>query len=206
MFTSTSVLTFNIYEQATAFCDFLRPASPLPALNSSTPNYCPLPPGPIAFSTATPVNADYELISIITRVRVVDVSSPPLELVCIDISVSPLQPEVLGSVYGHAAIVFWVTIAITLGYFVVVGVARIASAWNRGGAHTPVRVWSAFQRAGFVLASAISGEKLASVPALLRFCEFSGFLVIMKGRKIYTPSQAHLPCETSSSTVSGARR
>lgn len=177
MFTTASVLTFTIFSTASAFCDSLRPPSPLPSLGNAT-NYCPLPAGQLAFSTSSPLAHHYELLSLNTRVRVVDTSLPPLELACVDISSAPLRPGILHSVYGHAAIVFWVSVAIAIGYWVVIGSARVAAAWKRGAGVTPERFWSRIQRAGFVLVSAISGEKLANTPALLRFCEslFSQFL------------------------------
>ncbi|KZS97792.1 hypothetical protein SISNIDRAFT_493081 [Sistotremastrum niveocremeum HHB9708] len=169
MFTTASVLTFTIFSTASAFCDSLRPPSPLPSLGNET-NYCPLPAGQLAFSTAAPLNHMYELLSLNTRVRIVDTSLPPLELACIDISSAPLRPGVLHSVYGHAAIIFWVSVATAIAYWLVVGSARVAAAWKRGAGATPERFWSRVQRAGFVLVSAISGEKLANTPALLRFC------------------------------------
>jgi len=68
--------------------------------------------------------------------------------------------------------VFWLTVTLAIAYWLVVGIARVVSAWSRGvskpGAGFGVRVESA----GFILASAISGERLATSPALMRFCAF----------------------------------
>lgn len=172
MFTTTSLLTFSIYSSASAFCDSLRPPSPLKPLGNAT-NYCPLPAGQLAFATSAPLNQEHELTNLNTRIRVVDASSPPLELACVDVAVASLRPGVLNSIYGHAVIAFWGTVGLSISYWLVVGVARIAAAWKRGAGSTvtPAKVWSRFQRAGFVVASAISGERLATSPALLRFCK-----------------------------------
>ncbi len=64
------------------------------------------------------------------------------------------------------------TIALTLAYWAVTGAARISAAWDRGLGRTGNIWWLKIERAGFVLASAISGERFSSSPGLLRFGEF----------------------------------
>ena len=83
-----------------------------------------------------------------------------------------LQPNSLDPVYGDAQIVFWCTVALAIAYWLLVGLARMASAWDRGSNRTGRGLWSRVESAGFILASAISGERLATSPALMRFCEY----------------------------------
>ena len=92
-------------------------------------------------------------------------------MLCLDLSVSPLDAGADNSVYGNAVIAFWVTVSITIAFWIVVGLGRIASAWNRGQSADHQKFWSHFRRVGFVVASAISGEKFTAEPALLRFCK-----------------------------------
>ena len=117
-----------------------------------------------------PFKHDYELMTIITRLRVVDTSDPAIELACVDVFATPLSPRKPGRpVYGPVTIVFWVSVAIVRGYWVIVGLARIVAAWGRGRSGTGRSLWSRLEGAGFIIASAISGERFAHTPALLRF-------------------------------------
>lgn len=81
-----------------------------------------------------------------------------------------LEPGVNGDVYGHANIIFWITVALAIGYWLVVGIARLVSAWGRGSTRMGTGLWARVESAGFILASAISGERLANSPALMRYC------------------------------------
>ncbi|THH11480.1 hypothetical protein EW145_g629 [Phellinidium pouzarii] len=170
MFTTSSILSFNIWENNTFFCSSLRPPSPLPAENSSY-FFCPLNAGPMAFSAAIPLGSHrYELLTINTRLRIVDTSSPAIELGCVDISATPLDGQrMAGSIYGNAGIIFWVSVAIAIAYWVMIGLARIVAAWGRGGSGSSRSIWSRLEGAGYILASAISGERFSTTPALLRF-------------------------------------
>ncbi|KAM6496152.1 Transient receptor potential (TRP) ion channel domain containing protein [Amanita muscaria] len=164
LFTTTSVLTLTAFSNTSALCSTIRPPSPLPSPSNAT-NYCPLSPGPFAFSVTIPLGERRELTTLSTRLRAVDPFTN--ELFCVDIPTTPLEPA-LGSPYGEAKSIFWVTVALTLGYWAVVGVARIVSAWGRGIADKGL--WARARSGGFILASAISGERLAGSPALMRFC------------------------------------
>ncbi|KAH8118400.1 hypothetical protein DFH11DRAFT_1567211 [Phellopilus nigrolimitatus] len=170
LFTTSSILSFNIWQNSTFFCSTLRPPSPLPAENS-TYGYCPVSAGPVAFSAAVPLgDRQYELMTINTRLRIVDTSLPAIELACVDISATPLDGHgVAGSIYGKAGIILWFSVAITVAYWIVVGLARIVGAWGRGGTGSSRSIWSRVEGAGYILASAISGERFASTPALMRF-------------------------------------
>jgi hypothetical protein len=109
-------------------------------------------------------------MTITTRLRVVDTSVPAIELACVDVFATPLSPRKPGSpVYGPAMAVFWASVGIVIGYWAVVGLARIVAAWGRGRSGADRSVWSRLEGAGFILASAISGERFAHTPALLRF-------------------------------------
>ncbi|KAF9462045.1 hypothetical protein BDZ94DRAFT_1262280 [Collybia nuda] len=167
LFTSTSVLTLNAWTNSSYLCTTLRPPSPLPLLPSNTTVYCPIPAGPFAFSSTIPWGKHRALTTLNTRLRAVDPFSA--ELFCIDVSTTPLDPEP-GNPYGRAKIIFWATVALVIAYWVVVGIARIVSAWGRGITRHERGIWSRAQSAGYILASAISGERLATSPALMRFC------------------------------------
>lgn len=165
------MLTLNAWTNSSYLCSALRPPSPLPpALNGG---YCPIPAGAFALSSTIPWGKHRALTTLNTRLRAVDPFSA--ELFCIDVSTTPLDPEP-DNPYGRAKILFWATIALIIAYWVVVGIARIVSAWGRGITRHERRIWSRAQSAGYILASAISGERLATSPALMRFCKhtFSG--------------------------------
>lgn len=206
LFTTSSILSFSIWDNSTFFCSSLRPPSPLP---TEDPNdfYCPVSAGPIAFSAAIPFGShDYELLTIDTRLRVVDTSSPANELACVDISTTPLTgDESPMSLYGPAIAVFWASVGLAIAYWVVAGIGRLVAAWGRGGTGSGRTLWSRAEGAGYILASAISGERFSSTPALLRFGTASSY--ISRGRLLITflSYQPRLPCAILSSTPSYAR-
>ncbi|THH16421.1 hypothetical protein EW146_g4219 [Bondarzewia mesenterica] len=167
LFSSTEMLTFSISNNNSYFCSTLRPSSPLPSLNNLTSTYCPISSGAFAFSSYVPLGSSRELATLQTRLRAVDPFTN--EILCVDIPITPLRPGAMGSVYGHAIVIFWFSIALTIAYWVIVGIARIATAWGRRAGWSGRGCLSGLENAGFVLASAISGEGLAKSPALLRF-------------------------------------
>ncbi|KAI0322495.1 hypothetical protein OF83DRAFT_1049176 [Amylostereum chailletii] len=167
LFTTSDILTFDIWANNSYFCSTLRPPSPLPASNDSTNFYCPINAGPFAFSSAIPLNRSLELVTLQTRLRAVDSLSN--ELMCIDVVSTPLQPGTLNSVYGHARIVLWVSVALAAAFWLLVGIARLSSAWGRRAAWSGRGILSRIESLGFVVASAVSGEGFAKSPALLRF-------------------------------------
>ncbi|KAF8343734.1 hypothetical protein F5887DRAFT_1272420 [Amanita rubescens] len=154
LFTTTSVLTLTAWSNGSYLCASLRPPSPLPDLASNASTYCPISPGPFAVSLTVPLGNHRALTTLTTQVRAT-------------YQLTPLNP-IPHSPYGQARIILWTTIALTTGYWVVIGVARIISAWGRGT--TEKGPWARARSAGFILASAISGERLAASPALMRFC------------------------------------
>ncbi|KAI0751064.1 hypothetical protein C8Q80DRAFT_1155260 [Daedaleopsis nitida] len=162
LFTTTEILTFSqSNDNSNAFfCATLRPPSPS---GDPDPNngYCPLEAGPLAFSSTVLIHPGYELGTYNTRLRALDPSQH--ELLCLDVNTTMLQPGAVNSVYGHAHIVFWSTVGLAIGYWVVVGIARLVAAGGNG-------ILAIFERGGFILASALSGERFASSPALMRFC------------------------------------
>ena len=88
-------------------------------------------------------------------------------MLCIDIAVTPLKPD-QESVYGSARVVLYCSAALAAAYWLLVAIARVVSAWDRGLANPGL--WTRVESAGFIFASALSGERLATSPALLRFC------------------------------------
>ncbi len=132
---------------------------------------CTIPAGPVAFSASTPFRHDFHYTTISTRLRAVDALSPPNELACVDIDITPVLAKGKGGYYGKAGVIFWASVGLAMGYWIVIGVGRIAAAWNRGGSGRR-EGWLRIKWAGTVLSSAISGERLSASPALLRFGEF----------------------------------
>ncbi|KAI0068554.1 hypothetical protein BV25DRAFT_10048 [Artomyces pyxidatus] len=168
LFSSTEMLTFNVWNNNSYFCATLRPPSPLPPLSdNATVDYCPISPGPFAFSSYVPLRQSHELTTLQTRLRAVDPFSN--ELICIDVATTPLDPGASGSVYGHAKIVFWVTVVLAIAYFLLVAIARLSSAWGRRAGWSGRGFYSRVESTGFVIASAVSGEGLSKSPALIRF-------------------------------------
>ncbi|KAG8823429.1 hypothetical protein FRC17_009336 [Serendipita sp. 399] len=167
LFTSTNYLTFSVFDNTSSLCESLRPSSPLPALTGNETNYCPLPAGQLAFGLSIPLNTPYSLKTLVTQIRIVDSSSPAHELTCLEVAVTPMTSE--RHPYGAWVGIFWGTIMLALSYWLVIGVARISAAWDRGLGRSGNPWWLKVERTGFVLASALSGEKFSVSPALLRF-------------------------------------
>ena len=125
---------------------------------------------------------------------------------CVDVSTTPLGPSG-DNPYGQAIIIFWCTVGLAIAYWILVGLARIVSAWSRGrgGLNRSAGVWPNVQSLGYVLASAISGERLSASPALLRFCAcpytlWGSFLNIyplrrhaISSRRFMAQSVVHIP-------------
>lgn len=168
LFTTTEMLTLQVWSNSTYLCDPLRPASPLPSLDGNT-TYCPVAAGAFGLSTSIPWNSNHELTTLHTEIRAVDPFNT--EILCLDVATTPLRPGTAGSVYGNAAIIFWSSVGLAIGYWLLVGIARIVSAWGRGVSRGP-GLWYRVESAGFILASAISGERLAKSPALMRFGKY----------------------------------
>lgn len=178
LFTTSSILSFSVASNSTFFCSSAVPPSPLPLVTNSSYFYCPISAGPVAFSAAIPFGSHtHHLMTLNNRLRVVDTSSPAKELMCIDIATTPLDGDRMGnSVYGPAIIIFWVSVALCIAYWVITGTARLTAAWGRGGSGSNRRTWDRLKGAGYMLASAVSGERFAGTPALLRFCESTLFV------------------------------
>ena len=109
-------------------------------------------------------------MTIQTRLRILDVSVPALQLACVDVAATPLHPHD-SSPYADANLALWLSLALFLAYLVLLAAARIASAWGRATIRTGSSTWSHIQRTGFICVSALSGERFRGAPALLRFCE-----------------------------------
>lgn len=166
LFTTTSLLTLNVWTNSSYLCSSLRPPSPLPTLANDSATYCPIPAGDFAFSSSIFWGDHRALTTLTTRLRAVDPFSN--ELLCLTVSTTPLDPTP-GNPYGSAKIIFWGTVGLAIAYWIVIGIARITSAWGRGITRPDRNLWARAQSAGFILASAISGERLATSPALLRY-------------------------------------
>ncbi|KAG7447646.1 uncharacterized protein BT62DRAFT_892081 [Guyanagaster necrorhizus] len=168
LFTSTSILTLSAWSNSSYLCRSIHPPdSELSSVNDTNDDYyCPIPAGPFALSAQIPWGSDRALTTLTTRLRAVDTFSN--EMLCIDVETTPLAPT-KNEPYGAAVAIFWGTVSLAIAYWVVVGIARIVSAWNRGISRPGKGLWERAQSAGFILASAMSGERFATSPALLRF-------------------------------------
>ncbi|KAF5393120.1 hypothetical protein D9757_001130 [Collybiopsis confluens] len=169
LFTTTSVLTLSVFTNSSKLCQTLRPPSPLqsPGSNFNSSYYCPILSGGFAFTSSIPWGQNRALTTLSTRLSAVDPWGT--ELICIDVNTTPLSPGP-DNPYGAAIAIFWGSVGLAMGYWVLVGIARIVSAWDRGLTRAGRNPWARAQSAGYILASAISGERLATSPALLRFC------------------------------------
>ncbi|KAJ7055094.1 hypothetical protein C8F01DRAFT_1030621 [Mycena amicta] len=166
LFSTTTVLTLNVWTNSSYLCGTLRPESPLPSLAVNATDYCPVAAGPFALSTSIPWGTNRPLTTLNTRLRAVDPFSA--ELLCLSVNTTPLDPS-SASPYGIAHAIFWATVGLAILYWVVIGTARIVSAWGRGITRPGRSLWARGQSAGFILASAISGERFATSPPLMRF-------------------------------------
>ncbi|KAH7914437.1 hypothetical protein BJ138DRAFT_1079613 [Hygrophoropsis aurantiaca] len=169
LFVEATTLTFNTFTTNSGLCLSLRPPTDsLQSYPSNASDFCPLVAGPFALNASIPFNTKNSLTTMNTELRAVDPNSN--EILCLQISTTPLHPGPLNSPYGRAKIIFWATVGLAITYWLLVGIARIVSAWGRGISRPGPGIWQRFESAGFILASAISGERLAISPALLRFC------------------------------------
>lgn len=164
----TTTLTIDTYNTGFYLCDQIRPPSPLPTLTTANSTYCPIPVGPYAFAVTMPFNSKNFFTTMNTQLRALDTNEQ--EILCLTVATTPLRPGPFNSPYGSAHTIFWATVALAIAYLLIVGIARITAAWSRGLTRPGPGIWHRIQSAGFILASAISGERLATSPALIRFC------------------------------------
>jgi hypothetical protein len=191
-----------VFDNTSSLCDSLRPPSPLPALAANVSNYCPVMAGPLAFGLTIPLSDPSSLKTLVTQIRIVDSSSPAHELTCLEVAATPMYQD-NELLRGPWSGIFWGTIALTLAYWVVTSIGRVSAAWDRGLGRSGNVWWMKIERTGFILASALSGEKFSVSPALLRFgmctpcnCKFKPHSYA---------SQLHHPRGTWSSLPSGAQ-
>lgn len=164
----TTTLTITTYNQGFYLCDLISPPSPLPTLTASNSTYCPIQAGPYAFAVSLPLDPKNILTTMNTQLRALDTNEQ--EILCITVATTPLQPRLPHAPYGKAQIIFWATVGLAIAYWLIVGIARITAAWGRGLSRPGPGIWHRVQSTGFILASAISGERLAASSALMRFC------------------------------------
>jgi hypothetical protein len=170
LFTTSEILTFDVFTNSSPFCHTLRPPVLDPTkFDNTTGDYCPIDAGPFALSSYIPLKHAYELVTIETRLRAVDPFSN--EILCVDVMATPVLPGVMGSVYGHAVLIMWGSIALAAAFWMTVGLARVVGAWDRGQSRSNSGFWARIEGSGYVIASAISGERFASSPALMRYCK-----------------------------------
>ncbi|KAI6100227.1 hypothetical protein F5141DRAFT_325682 [Pisolithus sp. B1] len=167
LFTQATTLTIDTFSNNSYLCDFIRQPSSL-ANSSSNSTDCPIPPGPYALAVSIPINSKNSFTTINTEFRALDPYEN--EILCLTVATTALQPGPLDSPYGDAHSIFWATIGLAAAYWIIVCVARLVSAWKRGTSRPASGIWARVESAGLILVSAISGERLATSPSLLRFC------------------------------------
>ncbi|KAL4081472.1 hypothetical protein V8B97DRAFT_31318 [Scleroderma yunnanense] len=166
LFTETTTLTINTFNNNSYLCNSLRPPSSLS--NTSNSSNCDIPAGPYGLGVSIPFYHKNYFTTLNTELRALDPFGN--EILCLTVATTPLQPGPMRSPYGKVHSIFWATVGLAIAYWVIVGIARITSAWGRGSSRPASGVWARVESAGFILVSAISGERLASSPPLLRFC------------------------------------
>ncbi|TKY86732.1 hypothetical protein EX895_004372 [Sporisorium graminicola] len=171
----TQFLTFSVFRNDSYLCDSLYPVSPDPngtVVNGVViePAGCLYGPGPVSLGVGIPLNDTYTLGTLWTRIRLSDTSSPALDIACFEVHVSPYDDA-----KWYWKLIFWFPVALTIGYFVVIVLARVFCAFV-----SRARAFKNKAREGSqpnvikdtiapTLVSAISGQKLALSAALLRF-------------------------------------
>ncbi|CDW98065.1 hypothetical protein [Sporisorium scitamineum] len=171
----TQFLTFSVFRNDSYLCDSIYPISPDPngtVVNGVViePAGCLYGPGQVSLGVGIPLNDTYTLGTLWTRVRLSDTSSPALDIACFEVHVSPYDDT-----KWYWRLIFWFPVALTIGYFVVIALARLFCALT-----SRARAFKNKAREGSqpnvikdtiapTLVSAISGQKLALSAALLRF-------------------------------------
>lgn len=86
-------LTFDIFSNFTYLCDELYPTGPDNVNNLTSHASCTYGPGTVAFGVDVPLNSTYPMGTIWTRVLLVDASTPPQAIACIEVPVSRYDEE-----------------------------------------------------------------------------------------------------------------
>lgn len=116
---TTKFLTFPVFDDYTFLCDQIYPKANDTLYPHVNPPSCQYGPGTVAFGVSVPFNTSYEAGTLWTRIRLNDPSTPPLTLACIDVQVSPYNPNAW--IWN---LVFFVPIALVI---VLMGLATFAS-------------------------------------------------------------------------------
>jgi hypothetical protein len=165
----SEVLTFPVFSNFTYVCDRLFPTSP-DATNPGVANTCQYGPGTVAFAVDVPIDATYEGTTVWTQIQLIDPSSPPLTLACIEV---PLTPYRADRWWWH--LLFWLPIALFIAYFALVAAASVIlaitmrarafrSRAREGSAPTLIT-----DKISPAIVSALSGQGVSLSPSLLRF-------------------------------------
>lgn len=109
--TSANVLSYSAFSNNSALC------SSIVAENGTAG--CPYGPGPFGLGLEIPLKDAYPFTSIDTQIRILDTSSPSLELACIDINTTPYYKE-----YFAYKLVLWLTAGLVLAWLLTMLIAR----------------------------------------------------------------------------------
>ncbi|PWN18884.1 hypothetical protein BCV69DRAFT_52302 [Microstroma glucosiphilum] len=168
---TTNYLNFGVFSNLTYLCDNIYPTAPDTTQEYVGHSSCTYGPGEVAFEVNVPLNATYQMGTLWTQILLIDYSQPARVIACVDVPVSPYLDEDA----WYWTLMFWLPIALFVGYFVSVSMARAITA-----ATTRSRAFKNRAREGSspsflrdhlnpVIISALSGQGMVLSPALLRF-------------------------------------
>ncbi|KAN0063270.1 hypothetical protein ACQY0O_004434 [Thecaphora frezii] len=166
----TNFLTFQLFNNNSYLCDHLYPTRPDPENQLIVPAGCLYGPGQIALGVGIPLNDSYTLGTLWTRIRLSDTSSPPKDITCFEVLLSPYDPT-----KWYWDLILWFPLTLAIGYFVVIAIARISCAVT-----SRAKAFRHKAREGSqpnvirdtiapTLVASLSGQQLASSASLLRF-------------------------------------
>ncbi|WFD33675.1 hypothetical protein MCUN1_000488 [Malassezia cuniculi] len=129
---------------------------------------CKIGPGAVGISVAAPINSTFYQHSLLLQVQIVDGSTPPRLLGCVD--VTPIQFDYSRREWKA---MIWIPFAAALGFLLLATIARVSTAVSslrRKYGHAQLHL---------VLLVALSGHQLLRYPALRNFV-WPGFGEVLK--------------------------
>ena len=180
----TTTAHVNVYSSATWLCNSIFPPTlPQPYFPYNT-TYCsattPFPAGDFAINMTIPLHRSYALTTVRTQVRIVDTTAQAATLACYNMEFTQYKEN--GWCYE---LIFWLLVAIAIGYWTATWAARFAAGWVVGSGvaeydtkeGTRASVKAAKREArmrkwGTMIVSGLSGERLSVSAGLLRFGEW----------------------------------
>lgn len=169
--TNANFLTFPVSYTLESLCDLIWPVGP----DDSHPlagqyQSCSYGPGPVALGVSVPLQHEYVLGSLETRIRISDSSTPALTISCIDVTVSPFREHA-----WYWDFFLWLPAALAIAYFIAAAVSRTVTSITlrnlafkhkaRPGGEP--NFWK--DKLAPTVTDVLSGDSVINSPALLRF-------------------------------------